>query len=69
MKRLYDLANLTLLFLAGLFIRGTVRIALGDSTLLPLKAMLPALIGLALILVFFFWRLMMLPGKLIRGDI
>lgn len=52
-----------------LIIRGTVRIALGGSTLLPLKAMLPALIGLALILVFYFWRLLTLPGKLIRGDI
>jgi hypothetical protein len=65
-------------FLAGLtaavnllfyfIIRGTVRVATGGTGLLPLKSILPALGLMALILVFYFRRMLTLPGKLIRGE-
>lgn len=51
-----------------LILRGMLRIATGAASLLPLGAMLPAFGLLALVLVYYAWRLIVLPGKLIRGD-
>ncbi len=60
-------AALNLLFY--LIIRATVQIATGQLSLLPFKLVLPALVALALIMLFYFWRLITLPGKLIRGGV
>jgi len=51
-----------------LIIRGTVRIAIGETGLLPFRLMLPALILMGLIMICYIWRLSTLPGKLIRGE-
>ena len=51
-----------------LIIRGTVGIATGKAGLMPFKVMLPAFALMALALVFYTWRLLTMPGKLIRGD-
>jgi uncharacterized membrane protein len=51
-----------------LIIRGIVRIATGGTSSLPVKLMLPALVALALFLVFYLPRLITLPEKLIRGE-
>jgi uncharacterized membrane protein len=59
-------ATLNLLFY--LIIRATVRIATGELSLLPLRAVLPALVFMALIMVFYVRRLFVLPARLIRGD-
>ena len=59
-------AAINLLFY--LIIRGTVRIATGEAGLLPFRAMLPAFVAMALLLVFYLPRLMTLPGKLVRGE-
>jgi hypothetical protein len=50
-----------------LIIRGTVKVAMGERSLLPFGAALPALVVLGLFMVLYFWRLITLPGKLIRG--
>ncbi len=59
-------AALNLLFY--LIIRATVQIATGELGLLPLRAVLPALVFMVLIMVFYVRRLFVLPGRLIRGD-
>ena len=52
-----------------IFIRGTIDVALGAKSLLPFKAGLPAFVLLGLLMAFYLWRLMTLPGKLIRGEL
>jgi len=59
-------AAINLLFY--LIIRGTVRIATGGADLMPFRAMLPALVVMAFLLVFYLIRLITLPGKLVRGE-
>jgi hypothetical protein len=51
-----------------LIIRGTVGIAMGKASLMPFKVMLPAFALMALALVYYTWRLITMPGKLIRGE-
>jgi len=45
-----------------------VQVARGERSLLPFGAALPALAFLVLFMVYYFWRLIILPGKLIRGT-
>jgi hypothetical protein len=59
-------ATLNLLFY--LIIRATVEIATGEWSRLPFQAVLPALVFMALILIVYLRRLLVLPGRLIRGD-
>lgn len=61
------MAALNLLFYV--LIRGTVRVAAGETGLLASRDMLPAFAAMALILVVYLWRLMRTPGKLVRGEI
>jgi uncharacterized membrane protein len=51
-----------------LIIQSTVRIALGEASLLPFRVMLPAFVLMALLMIFYLRRLFTLPGKLIRGE-
>jgi len=60
------IAVINLLFY--LIIRGTVRVAAGQASLLPLASMFPALAAMALLMIYYFRRMFTLPGKLIRGD-
>jgi uncharacterized membrane protein len=60
------MAAINLLFY--LIIRGTVRVAAGQASLLPLSSMLPALAAMALLMVYYFRRMFTLPGKLVRGE-
>ena len=60
------MAAINLLFY--LIVRGTVRVAAGEASLLPLSAMLPALAAMALLMLYYFRRMFTLPGKLIRGE-
>jgi len=59
-------ASVNLMFY--LILRGTIRIAEGSASLLPFKLMMPALVVMALVLVYYTRRLMVMPGRLIRGD-
>jgi uncharacterized membrane protein len=59
-------AAMNLLFY--LIVRATVRIAMGSAELLPFRLMLPALILIVLVMAWYFWRLITLPKKLIRGE-
>jgi uncharacterized membrane protein len=59
-------AAMNLLFY--LIVRATVRIATGTADLLPFRLMLPALILIVLVMAYYFWRLITLPKKLIRGE-
>jgi hypothetical protein len=60
------LAAVNLLFY--LIVRGTVRVAAGQASLLPLPSMLPALAAMALLMIYYFRRMFTLPGKLVRGE-
>jgi len=60
------MAAINLLFY--LIVRGTVRVAAGETSLLPLSAMLPALAAMALLMIYYFRRMFTLPGKLVRGE-
>jgi uncharacterized membrane protein len=60
-------AALDLLFY--LFIRGSIEVAMGTRTGLPLKDALPAFILMGVLMVYYVWRMMSLPGKLIRGEV
>ena len=60
-------AGLNLFFY--LIVRGTMRIAMGQTDLLPFKMLLPALALLGLGTVWYAWRMLTLPGKLVRGEI
>jgi uncharacterized membrane protein len=60
------MAAINLLFY--LIVRGTVRVAAGEASLLPLSAMLPALAAMALLMLYYFRRMFTLPGKLVRGE-
>jgi uncharacterized membrane protein len=60
------MAGLNLLWF--LVIRGTLRIATGETRLLPFKEILPAFILVGVILIIYLKRLFTLPGKLIRGE-
>jgi uncharacterized membrane protein len=60
------MAAINLLFY--LIVRGTVRVAAGEMSLLPLSAMLPALAAMALLMIYYFRRMFTLPGKLVRGE-
>ena len=60
------MAVINLLFY--LIIRGTVRVAAGQASVLPLSSMLPALAAMALLMVYYFRRMFTLPGKLVRGE-
>jgi uncharacterized membrane protein len=60
------IAVINLLFY--LIIRGTVRVAAGQASLLPLSSMLPALAAMALLMIYYFRRMFTLPGKLVRGE-
>lgn len=51
-----------------LILQGTVRIAEGASSLLPFKVLAPALAVMALVLAYYVRRLIVMPGRLIRGD-
>jgi uncharacterized membrane protein len=51
-----------------IIIRGTVCVAAGQASLLPLPSMLPALAAMALLMVYYFRRMATLPGKLVRGE-
>ncbi len=51
-----------------LLIMGMMRIATGEAGLLPFKAILPAVIVIALVMLIYFKRLFTLPGKLVRGE-
>jgi uncharacterized membrane protein len=51
-----------------LILRGTVRIAEGSAGLLPFKLMVPALVAMALVVGYYGRRLIVMPGRLIRGD-
>jgi uncharacterized membrane protein len=59
-------ASVNLMF--TLILRGTVRIAEGTSSLLPFKVLAPALAVMALVLAYYVRRLVVMPGRLIRGD-
>jgi hypothetical protein len=58
-------AGMNLLFY--LFIKGSIDVALGTRASLPLKAGLPAFAVIGVLMVFYFWRLLAMPGRLIRG--
>ena len=60
-------AALNLLFY--LFIRGSIEVAMGTRAGLPLKDGLPALIMTGVLLVYYVWRMVSLPGRLIRGEV
>ncbi len=60
-------AAMNLLFY--LIVGGTIRVAAGQASLVPFKLMAPALALLAAIMVFYLWRMMTLPGKLVRGEL
>jgi len=60
-------AAMNLLFY--LIVGGTIRVAAGQASLVPFKLMAPALALLAAIMVVYFWRMMTLPGKLVRGEL
>jgi uncharacterized membrane protein len=60
------MAAINLLFY--IIVRGTVRVAAGQTDLLPLSTMLPALAAMALLMIYYFRRMFSLPGKLIRGE-
>jgi uncharacterized membrane protein len=49
-------------------IRGTVRIATGGTSRLLFGSIIPAFALLVLVLIYYFWRLFTLPGKLIQGE-
>lgn len=51
-----------------LILRGTLRVALGEATLLTFRSMLPALVVLALIMIVYFKKMFTLPGRLVRGE-
>jgi uncharacterized membrane protein len=59
-------AAINLLFY--LIIRGTVRIATGETRLLPFKLLIPAFLLIVLVAVYYFVRLITRPGKLVRGE-
>jgi uncharacterized membrane protein len=59
-------ASVNLMFL--LILEGTVRIAKGAASLLPFKALAPALVVMALVMGLYTRRLIVMPGRLIRGD-
>lgn len=48
--------------------RGTVRIATGETGDLPFRAILPALVLLAALLAVYIRKMIVLPGKLVRGE-
>jgi uncharacterized membrane protein len=60
-------AGLNLFFY--LIVRGTMRIATGQMDLLPFRMLLPALALLGLGTMWYVWRMLTLPGKLVRGEI
>jgi uncharacterized membrane protein len=59
-------ASVNLMFV--LILDGTVRIAKGGASLLPFKAFAPALVIMALVMGLYTRRLIVMPGRLIRGD-
>jgi uncharacterized membrane protein len=59
-------ASLNLLFYV--LLRGAVEVSLGAKGRLPLKNLFPALALMGVLMVYFVWRMMTLPGKLIRGE-
>jgi len=67
-KEFFAALALAINLLFYLILRGMVRIAMGTAGLLPFRVMWPAFGLMALILVYYTWRLMVLPGKLIRGE-
>ncbi len=52
-----------------LFIKGSIDVAMEAKTSLPLKDGLPALGLLGVLVLFYFWRLLALPGKLVRNEV
>jgi len=59
-------AALDLLFY--LFIRGSIEVAMGTRTGLPFKDGLPAFVMTGVFMVYYTWRMVSLPGRLIRGE-
>jgi uncharacterized membrane protein len=65
-------------FLAGLvaainllfyfIIRGILRIATGETSLLSFTEILPAIVVLGLVMLVYFRKLFVMPGKLVRGE-
>ena len=51
-----------------LILRGTIRIAEGSASFLPFQLMIPALVVMGLVLVYYTRRLIIMPGRLVRGD-
>ncbi len=60
------MAGLNLLWY--LVVRGTLRVATGGMNLLPFKAMLPAFLVVALLMIFYLIPLFTLPRRLTRGE-
>lgn len=52
-----------------LFIKGSIAVAMGTKTVLPLKAGLTALVLLIVLALFYLWRLPALQRKLTRGEV
>lgn len=50
-------------------LRSTVRIAVGETAMLSFNDLLPAIMAVVLIMIIYFWRLMTMPGKLVRGHV
>jgi uncharacterized membrane protein len=59
-------ASVNLMFF--LILEGTLRIARGTSSLLPFKAVAPGLVVIVLVMGVYARRLIVMPGRLIRGD-
>ncbi len=65
-------------FLAGLvaainllfyfIIRGIMSIAAGETSLLSFKQVVPAIVALGLIMLVYFRKLLVMPGRLVRGE-
>ena len=51
-----------------LIIRGIMRIASGEATLLSFQEVLPAIVALGLVILVYLWKLLVMPGRLVRGE-
>ena len=67
-KEFFAALALAINLLFYLILRGMVRIAMGEASLLPIGIAVPGFALLAVILAVYTWRLFTLPGKLIRGE-
>ncbi len=51
-----------------LLIRGILRIATGEISSFPFNGILPAIIAIGLVMILYFRKLILMPGKLVRGE-